>query len=121
MTHEQRALAKSVQKVRGVLDRYPDGVTISQITGDTQLSSGAARAALKHMGAECEDGLWFDVAEPVEQSGNAGELEPEPVTAESVQQEIIADFLAVHGTEPVAIAESAPVELVDGLARGDQV
>lgn len=77
MNHEQRALLKSVQKVRGVLDRYPDGVTLSQITGDTQLSSAAARAALLHMKAECEDGLWFDVAvDEVEQSGNAGELEP---------------------------------------------
>lgn len=62
MTHEQRALAKNAQKVQIVLDRYPEGVTMSQITGDTQLSSAAARATLLNMRAECEDGLWFEGA-----------------------------------------------------------
>lgn len=73
MNTQERALEKAKEKVEALLWESPEGLTISNITGDLRISVPLAKSALKAIGAVYEGGVWVlhdddvaavDVAEP---------------------------------------------------------
>lgn len=68
MNTQERALEKAKEKVEALLWESPEGLTISNITGDLRISVPLAKSALKAIGAVYEGGVWVlhdDDAEPV--------------------------------------------------------
>jgi hypothetical protein len=58
MNTQERALEKAKSKVEELMWATPEGLTISEITGDLRISVALAKTALKAIGAVYEGGVW---------------------------------------------------------------
>ena len=115
MNTQERALEKAKEKVEALLWESPEGLTISNITGDLRISVPLAKSALKAIGAVYEGGVWVlhdddvaavDVAEP---AIGITDTSPEPALQPVEKQEIA---IPVSEEKQVVEPESKTVTVV---------